>query len=362
MSDILRTQMNRLEARIQALEETNRAALDALELALAMDDDPPAANTLDDPTPVIVDTAARLRRLTPFKALCILLVDEETGDFLPAHLEPESARHVLQAEINSLVESRHFAWALKRRRPFIMLSRDKSEKLLIHALATSARTRGMFIGILEPGIEEIADVHLSVFSIILRTCACFIESYELYRLMRLPTGTSGRRPAPETADAARCRTRALAACCRERLTRQQTRLQLERKLRLLAEERAAMTGPDLSSEAIGFFRSSPAGRLLSASPGFFRLLGYPEAADAWEAVEDLPRAIYADPADRLQLIHELNARDVVEDFPVRFRRRNGGEFPARIACHAVREADGRLLYLEGQVSAPPLDDQAGQGY
>lgn len=76
--------------------------------------------------------------------------------------------------------------------------------------------------------------------------------------------------------------------------------------------------------------------------------------DAWEAMETLPRTVYANPADRQQLIHELNDKGAVDGFRARFRRKNGAEVSVRITCRAVREADGRMLYLEGRSAPRPL--------
>jgi len=173
-----------LEARIRCLEEQTRFTYDILEMASALGDFQTSINRLDGPTEILGETASRIQTLIPFLAEAFYLVNESNSDFLPILCRPSEHKQIIETEIAYLIENGIFSLALRENRPMTVYSRDKRHRLALHALSTSSRTRGMFIGLMSRTERNISAILLSLLSIILKNCANAIESFELYRLFR----------------------------------------------------------------------------------------------------------------------------------------------------------------------------------
>ncbi len=97
---------------------------------------------------------------------------------------------------------------------------------------------------------------------------------------------------------------------------------------------------------VGFYRTTPNGKIVDANPALIEILGYP---DRETLLEVNAADLYVDPADR-QRWKELMQRDgVVRDFEVRFRRYDGTTVWLNNTARAVREDGGRVLRFEGSV-------------
>ncbi len=92
---------------------------------------------------------------------------------------------------------------------------------------------------------------------------------------------------------------------------------------------------------VGFFRTTPTGKVIEANPTFLKIVGY-------DSLEDLQRAgspsLYADPEDRQRLVVMLEQGPVTE-FETLFRRLDGETVPVAITVRTVEE-DGQR-FLEG---------------
>jgi PAS domain S-box-containing protein len=173
-----------LEERIKYLEGVYRFTLDALEMAASLGNFQPSISKLEDIPAILAETKSRIRRLMQLKAMGILVVDEDTQDFLLKEAEPAEFTSTLQDEVDSLIEDGTFAWAIKENRAVIVSSKNHGIQVILHALATNSRIRGMFVGLAEKDKMDIHDVSLSLLSIILLNSANAIESLELYKLIR----------------------------------------------------------------------------------------------------------------------------------------------------------------------------------
>ncbi len=115
---------------------------------------------------------------------------------------------------------------------------------------------------------------------------------------------------------------------------------------------------------IGAYRSLPDGRMLRGNPALVRLNGYNNEAELLASVGDIAREWYLDPTRR-QTFQQLMARDgVVRDFVSEVRRhKTGDRLWISENAHAVRGADGSVLFYEGtveDVSTRVRDQQALQ--
>ncbi|THB62845.1 MAG: PAS domain S-box protein [Desulfovibrio sp.] len=173
-----------LELRIQSLEEQARFTLDVLEMAATLGDFQTSINKLQEPTGILRETASRVQGFIHFRAAGFYLVNEPTSDFVMTLCRPEEFQEVIEQEVAHLIDNGIFTLALRENRPITVYSRDKKHRLVLHALSTSSRTRGLFVGLLQRADRNITSMLLSLLTIILKNCANAIESFELYRLFR----------------------------------------------------------------------------------------------------------------------------------------------------------------------------------
>ncbi len=96
---------------------------------------------------------------------------------------------------------------------------------------------------------------------------------------------------------------------------------------------------------IGIYRSTPAGRFLSANIALARMLGYDSVADVLAL--DLTRDVYADPAERQRLLErDAYTEREYDDVEATWKRKDGGRVTAQLSVRAVRRADGTVEYYE----------------
>lgn len=173
-----------MEARLRALEEQAHFTNDILDMATSLGDFQTSINKLHSPDKLFEETRERIASLTSFTGMCFWLVDEQTSDFTIARCMPEDYRNMVERETQRAIENGFFAVALRENRPISIYSQDGETRLIFHVLATSSRTRGMFVGFTPRSQSNVPSIVLSLITIILKSCANAIESYELYSLLR----------------------------------------------------------------------------------------------------------------------------------------------------------------------------------
>ena len=180
----IRMSPEELEARLNYLEEINRFTIDALEMAASLGDFQGSIHRLQELPDIFKETTSRVKRLIPFQAMALYLVDEANSNFNLAHCAPESQIDAIKEEVEFLIENGTFAWALREQRAVVVSSKDFRRDLVLHVLATHARIRGMFVGILHLAERDIPGVSISLLSTILLNSANTLENFELYRMVQ----------------------------------------------------------------------------------------------------------------------------------------------------------------------------------
>jgi signal transduction histidine kinase/ActR/RegA family two-component response regulator len=173
-----------LMARIEYLEESRRFIQNALEMVLPLGDFQQNIYRMSDPGQVLMEAEKRIRRMIPFEARAMYLVNEETSEFEMAVCEPSGLQEALAAEVDFMIEKGFFAWALREKRGVTIASKDQSRQLVLHVIANYARIRGMFIGLMPARKQSIPDSSLTVLSIVLLNTANAIESLEFNCLLQ----------------------------------------------------------------------------------------------------------------------------------------------------------------------------------
>ncbi|HVN96597.1 MAG TPA: PAS domain S-box protein [Syntrophorhabdaceae bacterium] len=99
----------------------------------------------------------------------------------------------------------------------------------------------------------------------------------------------------------------------------------------------------------GIFQTTVEGDILSANPAFAALFGYKSAQDMKRRVKDVTYEIYADPAQRTELVGRLAKFGQVHDFELHCRNRDGNTMWVSMNARMVRSSDGKDLFYEGTV-------------
>ncbi|WP_244432535.1 sensor histidine kinase [Desulfocurvibacter africanus] len=177
----LKHQVRQLESRIEFLEEQKRFTLDLLEAASSLGDFQTAIGRLQDPSIILQETASRIQQLLSMRTQAIYLVDERDSDFKPAFCSPAEDSEFVAENLAHLIDKGIFAWALREKRPVFISGKDGVSRFVLHALATSSRVRGMYLGVLSDKPGEVYDYSLALLSILLANSANALESFELYK-------------------------------------------------------------------------------------------------------------------------------------------------------------------------------------
>ena len=98
---------------------------------------------------------------------------------------------------------------------------------------------------------------------------------------------------------------------------------------------------------IGIFKSTPAGRFLSANPAWAKMCGYDEPQELIESVSDIATQIYYDPKDRAYFKYLLEAHGQVVDYEYRLRRTDGTILWVAENVRAVRNDKGEIEHYQG---------------
>jgi PAS domain S-box-containing protein len=97
----------------------------------------------------------------------------------------------------------------------------------------------------------------------------------------------------------------------------------------------------------GIFRTTPAGRFLSANPAAARMLGYESPEALIETVTDIAQQTYVIPEQRQELRKVLETRGSMQGFEVQRYRKDRSIFWTSISARTVCDENGQILYFEG---------------
>jgi protein-histidine pros-kinase len=98
--------------------------------------------------------------------------------------------------------------------------------------------------------------------------------------------------------------------------------------------------------AEGIFQTSNDRRILAANPACVKLLGYPSSEELIASVTDV-RKLYAEPGRRLHLVRMVKEEGTVNDFEAIINKKDGSKIWVSINAHALRDANDKIVGLEG---------------
>ncbi|CAK0764962.1 diguanylate cyclase [Gammaproteobacteria bacterium] len=176
-------QLARLQQRIEYLESINRWHMSALELLTSMGELHGDTNHNRDPNTILDMARIYVRRLFDFDVVAFMTCSEVDSGFELMLCDPVPSRVRIEEEINYLIDSGKFAWALNQNRPLVEKSVRAGELIVLHVLASKTRVRGMFLGSLPGNPRTLNASRLNLLSLILFSSAYALESAALYKLI-----------------------------------------------------------------------------------------------------------------------------------------------------------------------------------
>lgn len=181
------------DQRVRFLENEVNAAVDSLRRVVALGRLNSSINRLESPSEILHESERQIRALIPFSATAYFLVDEETGAFEPAFVNPPEMRGRMIEEWENLNNSGTVAFTLEQDSSLFQFSITGRQRILLHSIHTPARVRGAFVGLLSGDEQSVSDIKRSLVTMNLIHCASQLESLELYRLIRSRTDELHRK-------------------------------------------------------------------------------------------------------------------------------------------------------------------------
>ncbi|WP_456384974.1 ATP-binding protein [Desulfolithobacter sp.] len=125
--------------------------------------------------------------------------------------------------------------------------------------------------------------------------------------------------------------------------------EIENKNRLLAESEKKYRSI-FNSATEGIFQTTVDGRLITVNPAVAHIFGYQTVEELISQVTDLANQLYLNPADRNQLIEQLEAEGMVSKFVAPMRRKDGSTVWISLTARAINDEKGNFIMLEGTLS------------
>jgi len=172
--------MDYIEAKAEHLQNEKNNTIKVLEAICSVRNLNTSLNKLDTHDIILENAFNKLLTLVRLKNGGFFLVDELSGNFSPTKFFPQEDRELLLAETDKLIIDGTFAMAVKTGKTTIIKSKTLKSHMLMHAMSTISRTRGLFIGQLSTPKEEIPDAVFYLITILMNETAHQLESFELY--------------------------------------------------------------------------------------------------------------------------------------------------------------------------------------
>lgn len=172
--------MDFIEAKAEHLQNEKNNTMKVLEAICSVRSLNTSLNKLETHDIILENAFNKLLALVRLKNGGFFLVDELSGNFSPTKFFPQEDKELLLAETDKLITDGTFAMAVKTCKTTVIKSKTLKAHVLLHAMSTVSRTRGLFIGQLSTAKEEIPDAVFYLITILMNETAHQLESFELY--------------------------------------------------------------------------------------------------------------------------------------------------------------------------------------
>ncbi|MCF8037870.1 MAG: EAL domain-containing protein [Desulfohalobiaceae bacterium] len=166
----------------ERLEEVVQYSQEALELCASLGDYQTSLTKFKNRKDIFERAVQGLKQLLPISFYAFYAVDGSTSDIELEHCDRPEWESMIEETVDHLIEKGMVALAFREKRTLTSRSRDGKYNLLLHALATTSKTYGIFICFLEkkPFEQYIVD---KITTIIIKSTCYALENFELYQLI-----------------------------------------------------------------------------------------------------------------------------------------------------------------------------------
>ena len=99
----------------------------------------------------------------------------------------------------------------------------------------------------------------------------------------------------------------------------------------------------------GIYQSTIDGRIITANAAFARMAGYNSPEELIKSIKDIGTQLYVHSEDRKRFMEIREAKGFIEGFEVEFYKKDGSKFWVVINARAVKDEQGKILYIEGLI-------------
>jgi signal transduction histidine kinase len=163
---------------------SHRSVLNTIETMLTFSDAQKQIDQTIDSQDFIRLIVQRINDIIKFDASAIYFVDQETSDIELISCVPPAFSGELETQFEALIERGYVAWALKERRGIAVYTNDARYRVVLHAMATFSRIRGIFVGLHSTTANNLTGAPLQVLTLVLRNAANALESLEYIKMMQ----------------------------------------------------------------------------------------------------------------------------------------------------------------------------------
>jgi signal transduction histidine kinase len=163
---------------------SHRSVFNTLETMLTFGDAQKQIDQTIEPQDLIGHIVQRINEIIKFDAGAIYFVNQETSDLELISCVPSAFSGELETQFEDLIDRGYVAWAMKERRGIALYSNDARYRVVLHAMATFSRIRGIFIGLHSTAADKLAGAPLQVLTLVLRNAANALENLEYMKMMQ----------------------------------------------------------------------------------------------------------------------------------------------------------------------------------
>lgn len=172
-----------LKSRLEHLLQERRSIIESLDVAVNVSNFARCINGMGSVEAILKEAALRVRSIIAVRSICFYVIAEDQEmSFRPVHCDPAGTLDFYETEKIPLIQDRTVAWALRREKPVIVSSSDRTARIMLHALSTPTSILGLCMAELDDSkaLEETAP-YPDFLSIVLATTAEVLESFLLTR-------------------------------------------------------------------------------------------------------------------------------------------------------------------------------------
>jgi PAS domain S-box-containing protein len=97
----------------------------------------------------------------------------------------------------------------------------------------------------------------------------------------------------------------------------------------------------------GMYKSSVDGRFLDVNPAMATLLGYGDPEELIRNITDISSQLYVRAEQQRHILEQLEQNNIVQGFELEIYRKNGSRIWVESNARALRDADGKLVGMQG---------------